>query len=329
MWMKKISQGQFVRFVLMIDTTLNSYMLYCAVEIQEVENAEHVPADMDPAEDNCEITMSNRGEEPQSLIRRKRNIADVRELQCPKGQARDLLGKCRPIMYNKMVSKNINPEEHNSKISEYNSAEQIPTTDINDSSGKDDRNISGTTQTSTSDPIDEPQLSARRKRHILEGPVFKSLKGLALDFLGICRSVIYKKSAPKSMDRDEDNSEISESNSAEKFSTTDSIDSSGKDDRDISITSQTSTSYPSGEPQRLLLRKRHTLDGPVKKCLNGQARDFLGICRPVLYNENVSKNLATGLIDSSSETSLKRPKLLTGDSSEELQSLDTPQSGCD
>ncbi|KAG8332815.1 hypothetical protein J6590_012583 [Homalodisca vitripennis] len=265
--------------------------LDCAVEIQEVENTRHVPGDMDPAEDNCEITMSNSGEEPQRSIRRKRNIADVRELQCPKGQARDLLGKCRPIMYNKTVSKNINPKEDNSKISEYNSAEQILTTDLIDSSGEDDRDISGTTQTSTSDPIEEPQLTARRKRHFLDGPVFKSLKGQALDFLGICRSVIYKKTMPKSMDRDEDNSEISESNSAETFPTTDSIDASGKDDRDISITSQTSTSYPSEEPQSLELRKRHTLDGPVKKCLNGQARDFLGICRPVLYNENVSKNV--------------------------------------
>uniref|UniRef100_A0A1B6IVQ2 Uncharacterized protein n=1 Tax=Homalodisca liturata TaxID=320908 RepID=A0A1B6IVQ2_9HEMI len=102
--------------------------LDCAVDIPEVEDTEHVPVNMDPAEDNGEITVSNSGEES----------ATTDETDCP---------------------------------------------------GEDESHPTDQDNSDTSESIEEPCRSERRKRHILDAPLFDCPEGQARDFLGNCRPV--------------------------------------------------------------------------------------------------------------------------------------------
>uniref|UniRef100_A0A1B6FSE6 Uncharacterized protein n=1 Tax=Cuerna arida TaxID=1464854 RepID=A0A1B6FSE6_9HEMI len=88
------------------------------------------------------------------------------------------------------------------------------------------------------------------------------------------------------MDHEEVTSESSVSNSGEESPTSDLIDSSGEDesqpmDQENSGTTETSSTDSSEEPQRSARKKRSILDAPLLDCPEGQARDFLGNCRPV------------------------------------------------
>ncbi|KAG8332809.1 hypothetical protein J6590_012577 [Homalodisca vitripennis] len=93
------------------------------------------------------------------------------------------------------MSGNINPEEVSSGSSVSNSVVECSTNDLNGSSrtyasqsiGQDNF---GTTETSTSECPEEPQVLVRRRRHILDAPLFDCPEGQARDFLGNCRPVI-------------------------------------------------------------------------------------------------------------------------------------------
>ncbi|KAG8332812.1 hypothetical protein J6590_012580 [Homalodisca vitripennis] len=92
--------------------------------------------------------------------RTKRSILpDGPKLKCPEGKARDPWGICKKVIYSNNVSKNMKPERKKHNINEMavsNSGEDFPTSESIDSFGEDDRDNSGTIQTSTSDSPKEP-----------------------------------------------------------------------------------------------------------------------------------------------------------------------------
>uniref|UniRef100_A0A1B6EZC5 Uncharacterized protein n=1 Tax=Cuerna arida TaxID=1464854 RepID=A0A1B6EZC5_9HEMI len=87
------------------------------------------------------------------------------------------------------VSENVNPEEDTCEMSVSNTGEEFPTSDLIDSPGED-RDNSGTTQTSTTDSSEEPQRSARNRRSIVDAPLLKCPAGQDRDFRGTCRRVL-------------------------------------------------------------------------------------------------------------------------------------------